>query len=156
MLLRRFPWKFSDPNTDPGFKAFVETNLPLKPTFKSAERLHSQPDIFSANVLRRSESVTTLHDGGSDSILPLLPYETRPALRRMLFVAPAARCTLTDLLKGRGKTSGVLYGCHVGAARYRPAPEDGISMRAFTAGHCIDHDVAEEDDGDEWLKRIEP
>ncbi|KAF8201677.1 other/HAL protein kinase [Pholiota molesta] len=125
--------------------------------------------------LQRSDSVTTFHGGGSESIFRLLPRETRPALRRMLFVEPASRCTLTDLLKGRGKTSGLLCGCRVGEARLSPphgergavqplsqAPivdGDGVPAGAFTEGYCVDHDdhdAADEDEGDEWLKSIEP
>ncbi len=72
-----------------------------------------QPELATPakRRLQRSDSVTTFHGGGSESIFRLLPRETRPALRRMLFVEPASRCTLTDLLKGRGKTSGLLCGC---------------------------------------------
>ncbi len=88
--------------------------------------------------------------GSAESIFLLLPRETRPAIRRMLFVEPEARCTLTDLLKGRGKTSGLLCGCnrHVGGSQSR-----GIDT---PPGVCQDHDlsVGEEDDGDAWLKGI--
>jgi len=69
----------------------------------------------------------------------------------MLFVEPASRCTLTDLLKGKGKTSGLLCGCPVGADRGAHAHEH--------EGHCVDHDdhdLEDEDDGDEWLKSLEP
>ncbi|KAJ3763443.1 Pkinase-domain-containing protein [Lentinula raphanica] len=63
---------------------------------------------------QRSDSVTTFHGGGAESIFRLLPRETRPALRRMLHVEPSARCTLTDLLKGRGKHDNLLCGCLAG------------------------------------------
>ncbi|KAJ3984448.1 hypothetical protein F5890DRAFT_1474530 [Lentinula detonsa] len=63
---------------------------------------------------QRSDSVTTFHGGGAESIFRLLPRETRPALRRMLHVEPSARCTLTDLLKGRGKHGNLLCGCLAG------------------------------------------
>ncbi|KAK0210662.1 kinase-like domain-containing protein [Desarmillaria ectypa] len=88
----------------------------------------------------RTDSVTTFHGGGAESIFRLLPRETRPALRRMLFVEPSARCTLTDLLKGRGKGSRLLCGCE-------PSLCGGVN--------CVDHD-GEEDEGDEWLKSIRP
>jgi serine/threonine protein kinase len=96
-------------------------------------------------------SVAT-HSGGigsTDSIFLLLPRETRPAIRRMLFVEPEARCTLTDLLKGRGKTSGLLCGCH----RHKGGTSRCINA---TPGPCQDHDLSaeEEDDGDAWLKGI--
>ena len=88
--------------------------------------------------------------GSAESIFLLLPRETRPAIRRMLFVEPEARCTLTDLLKGRGKSSGILCGCarHVGGSR-----SQGIDT---PPGLCQDHDLSaeEEDDGDAWLKSI--
>ncbi|KAI0273691.1 hypothetical protein BC834DRAFT_929115 [Gloeopeniophorella convolvens] len=88
--------------------------------------------------------------GGAESIFLLLPRETRPAIRRMLFVEPEARCTLTDLLKGRGKASGLLCGCnrHVGSSSTQ-----GIET---PPGACQDHDIfaEEEDDGDAWLKSI--
>ncbi|KAI0256760.1 kinase-like domain-containing protein [Lactifluus subvellereus] len=100
-------------------------------------------------------SVATHHAclGGAESIFLLLPRETRPAIRRMLFVEPEARCTLTDLLKGRGKTSGLLCGCH----RHDGDPSShGIDT--LPGGVCQDHDLSaeEEDDGDAWLKGIMP
>jgi serine/threonine protein kinase len=88
--------------------------------------------------------------GSAESIFLLLPRETRPAIRRMLFVEPDARCTLTDLLKGRGKTSGLLCGCH--------RHNDRSSSRGIDTppGVCQDHDLSaeEEDDGDAWLKSL--
>ncbi len=89
--------------------------------------------------------------GSAESIFLLLPRETRPAIRRMLFVEPDARCTLTDLLKGRGKTSGLLCGCHRHGDR--SSPPRGVDT---PPGVCQDHDLSadEEDDGDAWLKSI--
>ena len=88
--------------------------------------------------------------GSAESIFLLLPRETRPAIRRMLFVEPEARCTLTDLLKGRGKSSGLLCGCH--------RHDDGSSSHGINTppGGCQDHDLSaeEEDDGDAWLKSL--
>jgi hypothetical protein len=88
--------------------------------------------------------------GSAESIFLLLPRETRPALRRMLFVEPDARCTLTDLLKGRGKSSGLLCGCH--------RHNDGSLSHGIDTppGGCQDHDLSaeEEDDGDAWLKSL--
>jgi len=88
--------------------------------------------------------------GSAESIFLLLPRETRPAIRRMLFVEPEARCTLTDLLKGRGKTSGLLCGCQLHNGN---SSSHGIDT---PPGVCQDHDLTaeEEDDGDEWLKSI--
>jgi len=73
----------------------------------------------------------------------------------MLFVEPSSRCTLTDLLKGKGKTSGLLCGCEVG--RKRGSTASGIETPP--GGHCVDHDDCDpedEDDGDDWLKSIVP
>jgi serine/threonine protein kinase len=88
--------------------------------------------------------------GSAESIFLLLPRETRPAIRRMLFVEPDARCTLTDLLKGRGKSSGLLCGCH----------RHGSSSKGIDTppGICQDHDLSaeEEDDGDAWIKSLKP
>lgn len=67
----------------------------------------------------------------------------------MLYVEPSSRCTLTDLLKGRGKTSRLLCGCD-GHSRERGASVEG---------RCVDHDdcdTEDEDDGDEWIKSIQP
>ncbi|OCH95010.1 Pkinase-domain-containing protein [Obba rivulosa] len=88
-------------------------------------------------------SVATFSTGGAESIFRLLPREARPALRRMLFVEPSARCTLTDLLYGRGRSDDLLCGCN-SHARDSPA--------------CQDHAHAPEDmdEGDEWLKSIVP
>jgi len=108
------------------------------------------PTPVSHKRRQRTDSVTTYPDGGADSIFRLLPREARPALRRMLFVEPTSRCTLTDLLKGRGKTSGLLCGCETRHARREGTPP---------GGHCVDHDDCDpddEDDGDEWLKSIVP
>jgi len=103
----------------------------------------------------RADSTTSVatHNGvigGAESIFLLLPRETRPAIRRMLFVEPEGRCTLTDLLKGRGKTSGLLCGCH---RHNGNSTSHGIDT---PPGVCQDHDLSaeEEDDGDEWLKSI--
>jgi hypothetical protein len=100
---------------------------------------------------QRTDSVATFHAGGGESIFRLLPRETRPALRRMLFIEPSSRCTLTDLLKGKGKTSGLLCGCHVDRSK------SGIDTPP--GSHCVDHgecDPEDEDNGDEWLTSVVP
>ncbi|KAJ7632533.1 other/HAL protein kinase [Roridomyces roridus] len=111
--------------------------------------LASVPEKKTPSKRQRTDSVVTFHGGGAESIFRLLPRETRPALRRMLYVEPAGRCTLTDLLKGKGKSSSLLCGCHGHG-------HDGAVDTA--PGFCADHDMdpEEEDDGDEWLKSIEP
>ncbi|KAF8350785.1 hypothetical protein F5887DRAFT_317589 [Amanita rubescens] len=67
----------------------------------------------------------------------------------MLFVEPSGRCTLSDLLKGKGKMSDLLCGCAAARARTKPGNVPDTSG-------CADHnwDPEEEDDGDEWLKSI--
>jgi len=72
-------------------------------------------------------------------------------LRRMLHVEPSARCTLTDLLKGRGKSSSLLCGCHIHG-------DGGVNGVDTHGGPCADHDCdpEDEDEGDPWLKSIEP
>lgn len=86
-------------------------------------------------------SVSTYHSGGAESIFRLLPRETRSCIQRMMFVEPSARCTLTDLLKGKGRSGDLLCGCN---SHDRDSPR------------CVDHenDPEEEDNGDAWLKSI--
>jgi serine/threonine protein kinase len=114
------------------------------------------PALKEAIRRRRVDSVASVatHSGcisSAESIFLLLPRETRPAIRRMLFVEPEGRCTLTDLLKGRGKTSGILCGCH---RHTGDSHSHGIET---PPGMCQDHDLSaeEEDDGDAWLKSIQ-
>jgi serine/threonine protein kinase len=121
-----------------------------RPALETREKT---PTAFSTTM--SSPKCSRPHNGSegngactADSIFRLLPRETRPALRRMLFVEPSGRCTLTDLLKGKGKTSGLLCGCqHPGGRAAHPNGQ-----------LCEDHDYdsEDEDDGDEWLKSIEP
>jgi len=98
---------------------------------------------------RRADSgasvATYHHSSGADSIFRLLPRETRGALRRMMHLDPAQRCTLTDLLKGRGKHGDLLCGCKSHASSIKGVD----SPPSF---ECEDHKIGEEDDGDEWLK----
>ena len=102
---------------------------------KSREQPRRRPRADSIS------SVATFHTGGAESIFRLLPREARPALQRMMFVEPSARCTLTDLLYGKGRSNDLLCGCN---SHDKNSPK------------CTDHDHApeEEDDGDEWLKSI--
>ena len=87
-------------------------------------------------------SVATFHTGGAESIFRLLPRETRSCIQRMMFVEPSARCTLTDLLRGKGRSNDLLCGCN---------SHDKDSPR------CVDHDMdpEDEDNGDSWLQSIE-
>ena len=102
----------------------------------------------------RTDSSVTTSGGGADSIFRLLPRESRNAIRRMMHIEPSARCTLTDLLKGKGKQSALLCGCHAaegGSCRTIRA-SDGAVVEC--QDHCCEPD--EEDDGDEWLRSIVP
>ena len=92
----------------------------------------------------RADSATTFNGGSAESIFRLLPRETRGAIRRMLHVEPTGRCTLTDLLKGKGKASGLLCGCR---------SLGGVDVPAVACSDCEDHDC-DPDDGDEWVKNI--
>lgn len=93
---------------------------------------------------KRSDSASTT--SGTDSIFRLLPREARPCLRRMLTIEPSARCTLTDLLSGRGRGAALLCGCGSGSHGHGQGKK------------CVDHDwlPEEEDDGDEWLRGVCP
>lgn len=102
------------------------------------------------NTRKRSDSTAT-NDGSDavDSIFRLLSRESRAALRRMMVIEPTQRCTLQDLVLGRGKTDGILCGCE---------GTKGIKTFRKTIGQpCDDHDCryqGETDDGDEWIKSI--
>ncbi|RXW23823.1 hypothetical protein EST38_g1989 [Candolleomyces aberdarensis] len=108
------------PETPPGIAPAPTPTPPVlgpepPPSTKPAASPAKTPN--TSRRRQRSDSVTTFHGGGAETIFRLLPREARPALRRMLHVEPTARCTLTDLLKGRGKTSGLLCGCDLGKSR---------------------------------------
>jgi hypothetical protein len=57
----------------------------------------------------------------------------------MMAIEPTQRCTLSDLLRGKGKGDGILCGCEAAKA--------GADHTCSTA----DGDV---DEGDEWIKSI--
>lgn len=90
-------------------------------------------------------STKTFTSGGAESIFRLLPRESRSAVMRMLAVEPSIRCTLSDLLVGRGKDDMM---CSCGSVEcggnlgLPPAEITGIND-------------GEEDEGDEWIQRIE-
>ena len=135
-------------------------NGPLTPSLDTAKNPESAVDSSAMELpepkksgarRRRADSgasvATFYHNAGADSVFRLLPRETRSALRRMMHLDPAQRCTLTDLLKGRGKLPDLLCGCknHAGSIK-------GIDTPPI---ECEDHRLGEEDDGDEWLKTVE-
>ena len=68
-----------------------------------------------------------------------------------MHIEPSARCTLTDLLQGRGRQSDLLCGCN------RHNYSSGVNGIDTPPGVCEDHsglDPMEADDGDEWLKGL--
>ncbi|KAG7092339.1 hypothetical protein E1B28_008700 [Marasmius oreades] len=143
------------------------TEKPQSPTKSSGSISSDPPSSLSqktptnsetnttARRRQRTDSVATFHAGGAESIFRLLPRETRPALRRMLHVEPGARCTLTDLLQGKGKGSSLLCGCRLGGDSPTGAPSSPSSTTSLA--YCVDHDPSdEEDDGDSWIKCIQP
>jgi serine/threonine protein kinase len=90
-------------------------------------------------------STRTFTSGGAESIFRLLPRESRSAIMRMLAVEPTIRCTLSDLLVGRGKDE-MMCACGSpdcnGAIGMPPAEVTGIEEN-------------EADEGDEWVQNIE-
>jgi len=134
------------------------TSLDISASDSSLEQGSTVPSPRLLRPRQRTDSVMTFNAGGAESIFRLLPRETRSALRRMLFVEPSSRCTFTDLLKGRGKASGLLCGCKVDPHSGRRTPASSSSgLETPPGGHCVDHDDCDpedEDDGDEWLKNI--
>jgi serine/threonine protein kinase len=127
-------------DTDKNPEPVVDSSMLELPEFKK-----------TAGRRRRADSgasvATFHHGGGADSVFRLLPREARSALRRMMHLDPAQRCTLTDLLKGRGKQADLLCGCkhHAGGIKGVDTPP---------SFECEDHRLGEDDDGDEWLKNI--
>ena len=90
-------------------------------------------------------STKTFTSGGAESIFRLLPRESRSAIMRMLAVEPTIRCTLLDLLAGRGKDD-MMCACGSpdcnGAIGMPPSEVTGIQED-------------EADEGDEWVQNIE-
>jgi serine/threonine protein kinase len=113
----------------------------------STPKVEARAHAPARQLRQRSDSVVTTNGGGAESIFRLLPRETRSAIRRMMHVEPSARCTLTDLLKGKGKSSGLLCGCR----------HSTLSVNSHgTETRCEDHcDPEDEDDGDDWLRNIQ-
>jgi serine/threonine protein kinase len=105
-------------------------------------------------------SVATFHSGGAESIFRLLPRESRPAIRRMMHIDPSGRCTLSDLLWGKGKGSGLVCKCggvECGGGLNTPPGEteddesdDELEMEG------VERKKKEQDTGDEWLKSLTP
>lgn len=111
-------------------------------------RAPAPPPLQQAGTARprtdSTSSVVTYNGGaGAESIFRLLPRESRSAIRRMMFIEPGARCTLSDLLRGKGKPDGLVCQCggrECGGGLNTPPGE---------------HERDEGDEGDEWIRNIE-
>jgi len=83
----------------------------------------------------------------NDSIFRLLPREARNAIRRMMYIEPAGRCTLSDLLHGHGKGGGLVCRCggaECGGGLNTPPNED----------EAYDDYDNKDPEGDDWLRSI--
>jgi len=122
--------------------------IPATPSTPVANRRHQTTETQdSGNTLRKyaPDSCAGTLDG-AESILRLLPRETRSALRRMLYIDPSRRATLGELLRGRGKPSGLVCRCG--------GKECGGRLNN-SPGHS-EPTEDDEDDGEEWLSTIRP
>jgi len=121
---------------------------PASPTRRVAEK--STPPTGTRRPRRESvSSVSIFSATGAESIFRLLPRETRPAIRRMMFIEPSARCTISDLLSGTGKKGGLMCGCG--------GKECGGGLNTPPGEKDEEEDPeCETDDGDAWLKAIVP
>lgn len=90
-------------------------------------------------------STRTFTSGGAESIFRLLPRESRSAVMRMLAVEPSIRCTLSDLLVGRGKDDMM---CSCGS----PDCGGNLGLPPTEVTGITD---GEDDAGDEWVQGIE-
>lgn len=122
------------------------------PSRTSRARLDSGASIDEEDALGNKSGnkvpVESSRDA-SDSIFRLLPRESRNALRRMLYIEPTGRCTLSDLLHGHGKGGGLV--CRCGGAEcgggLNTPPNEDESYGAGDDEYC-------DPEGDEWLKSI--
>ena len=125
----------------------IETTAATTATTLHAAGPHDAAHDAARSARPRTDSkasvVTYSGGGGADSIFRLLPRESRAAIRRMMFIEPAARCTLSDLLRGTGKPDGLVCQCggrECGGGLNTPPGEP---------------ECGEGDEGDEWLRDIE-
>ncbi|KAF8498337.1 kinase-like domain-containing protein [Gautieria morchelliformis] len=121
-----------------------ESHRDRRKTEPDTSLLVPDPESHRARVKSRLEaSVATFGAAaGADSIFRLLPRESRAAIRRMMFIEPGARCTLADLLRGKGKQDGLVCQCggqKCGGGLNTPPGE---------------HECDEMDEGDEWLRGL--
>lgn len=90
-----------------------------------------------------------------DSIFRLLPRESRSVIRRMMHIEPSGRCTLSDLLYGRGKGGGLICRCggaECGGGLNAPPDEEQYEDEPYLEGSTAGADA--EDCGDDWLRSI--
>ncbi|KAG8861148.1 serine/threonine protein kinase [Tulasnella sp. 330] len=99
-------------------------------------------------------SVATFGVAGPESIFRLLPRETRSAIRRMMFIEPSARCTISDLLSGTGKKGGLM--CRCGGKECGGGLNTPPSEPKEDEDEDEDDGECDTDDGDVWLKSIIP
>jgi serine/threonine protein kinase len=132
--------KSPSPSSSSPFAAVPEGQTPkISPTVSQHEQQMKRERAASISSTR------TFQTGGAESIFRLLPRESRSAIMRMLAVEPTIRCTLSDLLKGRGHDDQM---CPCGSSdcggniSVPPAELTGVSLD-------------EEDNGDEWIQNIE-
>lgn len=134
----------ADSSTPKGTRASLPSPRPSpssNPTSSDAAPQRKQSAICAA---REAAADST----GVDSIFRLLPRETRPCIMAMMTIDPLARCTLSDLLEGRGKDA---LRCRCGGV------ECGGGMNT-PPGTVTPPNEPEEgeaiDDGDDWLKSV--
>jgi len=145
-----------DTPTTPRPAAANTTTVPTRIRANTSPLLGSSLEPASAKETappRRVTSDASAKDA-TDSIFRLLPRESRNVIRRMMHIEPSSRCTLSDLLYGRGKGGGLVCRCggaECGGGLNTPPdeeqyeecyPEDGGD--GFAAGDC----------GDDWLTSI--
>ncbi|KAK8850364.1 hypothetical protein IAR55_004282 [Kwoniella newhampshirensis] len=132
----------SSPTSQPSTPATEHRQMNFPPPANASARAEAQARRERAASI---SSTRTFQTGGAESIFRLLPRESRSAIMRMLAVEPSIRCTLSDLLMGRGKDDMM---CSCGS------PECSGSVFA-PPKEITGLSGDEEDDGDEWVKAIE-
>jgi hypothetical protein len=127
-------------------------SAPISRTYEyMAQPSHASVTTVTPSRTRKRSDSSATNEGGEavDSIFRLLPRESRATLKRMMAIEPTQRCTLQDLVLGRGRADGILCGCE--------GTKSKLSLRTPIGQPCADHDCryqGEWDDGDEWIKSI--
>jgi len=134
-------------------RAVTTPSLPSTPTMESSpsqsvsriDPAHRHEQQLKRERAASISSTRTFQTGGAESIFRLLPRESRSAIMRMLAVEPSIRCTLSDLLVGRGRDDQM---CTCGA------PQCGGSL-CLPPPEVTGVSNDEDDVGDEWVQNIE-